>query len=191
MGINDVQEFTCSTLFLLPSIGLQRKDILKYGFIDAYIDDIHHEPHYEESIYLLFRPKDMLPLQVFIDQEYKRTKQLIEDYDYAGGYVVAVYEIPEEFKPEYNLFLKGKYSRFRKRYTDLFPKMVEIMTDGRMTPQYSLPYHIFNRTDAMRNFWEEKFETRLDEDAEMYSVPDIEGREKLDIYKLVKEAKSL
>lgn len=189
MGINDASstEFTCSTLFLLPAIGLQRKDILKYGFMDAYLDDVNHEPHYEASVYLLFRPENMDGFQVFLDKEYRRTKLLIEDYDYAGGYVVTVYRIPEEYLREYDLFLKGKYSKFRKKYMQLFARTAEVTTDdGKVVTESSLAYHIFDRTPSMREYWEEKLGAQLDEDAEMWSKPDVEEGEKLNIYKIGK-----
>lgn len=180
-------EFTCSTLFLLPAIGLQRKDIIKYGFIDAYLDDVHHEPHYKASLYLLFKPENMEAFQVFLNKEYKRTKLLIEDYDYAGGYVVTVYKIAEEYMKEYDLFLKGKYSKFRKKYMQLFPQVVKIENeDGKSVMETSLAYHIFDRTPSIREYWEEKVGTSLDEEAEMWSKPDIEGVEKLNIYKMDK-----
>jgi len=180
-------EFTCSTIFMLPAIGLQRKDILSYGFMEAYLDDVNHEPHYDASLYLLFKPEEMDAFQVFLEKEYKRTKLLIEDYDYAGGYVVIVYKIPEEYMKEFEMFLKGKYSKFRKKYMLLFPKTVKIENeDGKSVTEMSLAYHIFDKTQSIRDYWEEKVGIVLDEEAEMWSKPDIDGAEKLDIYKMDK-----
>jgi hypothetical protein len=187
MGIKDVNsvEFTCSTIFLLPSIGLQRKDILKYGFINAYLGDVHHEPDHDMSLYLLFKPQDMDKMQEFLNREYKRTKLILEDYDYVGGYVVVVYHIDPEYYREFELFLKGKYSKFRKKYRDLFSKTADIVTeDGKVVKEMSLAHHIFDRTPSIRNYWEEKLETQMDEDAEMWSKPDVEGVEMLDINKV-------
>jgi hypothetical protein len=189
MGIKDASslEFTCSTIFLLPAIGLQRKDILKYGFMNAYLNDINHEPQHDLSLYLLFKPGDMDAFQVFLDKEYKRTKSLIEDYDYAGGYVVTVYRMSQEYLKEYEMFLKGKYSKFRKKYMQLFAKTVEVMDEnGKIITETSLAHHIFDRTPSMREYWEEKLGENLDEDAEMWSKPDFRGGETLDIYKIGK-----
>ena len=34
--------------------------------------------------------------------EYERTKDIIEDYDYEDGYVVVVYKLNMEFKEDFN-----------------------------------------------------------------------------------------
>jgi len=190
MSIKDTQDTrkTCSTIFLLPGIGLRRKDILQYGFLSAYIDDLNHPAHYGDAVYLLFRAEDkvsMNRLQEFLTSERNRTDLLVEDYDYEGGYVVAVYRFDPEFKEEYKNFLKGKYSKFRKKYTDLFPREVEIVDEkGDRKLQFSLQYHIFNRTDAIRKFWEDKTGEKLDGDTEMWSSPYLNTKEILDINNL-------
>lgn len=184
MSIKETQDSrkTCTTIFLLPGIGLHRKDILRYGFLSAYIDDVKHDVHYENSIYLLYRPDNLLDFQYFLEAEKKRTPLLIEDYDYEGGYVVMVYKFPEEYKWEYEQFMKGRYSSFTKKYIALFPKEIEVINKlGNKERQISLQYHIFNRTKAIREFWEEKTGTKLDEDAEMWSSPYLDTKEVLDI----------
>jgi hypothetical protein len=180
MGINEKDKKTCTTIFLLPAIGLYRKDILKYGFLSAYLKDKHREISYDKAIYLLYKPPAMEKFQEFLRKEYSRTPLLIEDYDYAGGYVVTVYQFPEEFLEEYRLFLQGKYSKFRRQYRKLFP---DYIVTGEGEREVSLQYHIFNKTSAIRDYWETKVGTALDEDAEMWSKPDIES-EKLDITQL-------
>ena len=112
----------CTTIFLLAGIGLQRQDILQYGFISAYIKDKGHDIHYKDSVYLLYKPSNIEVFQDFLNSEYRRTPLLVEDYDYKGGYTVTVYKFPKEFMREYMLFLEGKYSQFGDRYIRLFPK---------------------------------------------------------------------
>jgi hypothetical protein len=184
MGIEETQDTrkTISTLFLLPGIGLSRKDILKWGFLSAYIDDLHHDPHYENSVYLLFKPDKIRDFQDFLEFEKLRTPLLIEDYDYPGGYVVVVYSFPKDYALEYSLFKKGKYSKFRKKYKALFPDKVIVVTkEGNKEEKVSLAYHIFNKTDAIRLYWEERLLTEMDPNMEMWSSPDLEGTETLDI----------
>lgn len=170
---------TCATIFLLPGIGLKRQNILKYGFLSAYLDDKHHEVHYKNSLYLLYKPEQINEFQKFLELEYKRTPLLVEDYDYPGGYVVTVYKFPEEFMTEYELFLKGKYSKFRKKFVSLFPVKVEVFDEktGTYKDKFSLQHHIFNKTAAIRKYWEEFLgykEGELPEGLEYWSIPDIE-----------------
>jgi len=185
--IDETQEVkkTCTTIFLLPGIGLKRQNLLKHGFISAYIDDKNHDVHYDTSIYLLYKPEQVEEFQKFLTSEYKRTPLLVEDYDYPGGYVVTVYKFPAEFLEEYDLFLKGKYSKFRKKYVDLFPMKVEVFNERThmYSERYSLQYHIFERTDAIRKYWEERLgykDGELPTDLEYWSIPEKE-KETLDI----------
>lgn len=183
MEINDRKK-NCTTIFLLPGIGLFRKDILKYGFLSAYLDDIDHEPHYSDSVYLLFRPEERGDFQEFLKKEYRRSAMLVEDYDHAGGFVVLVYNFPKEFKTEFEHFLSGEYSKFSKDYISLFPERVET-TDksGEKVDEVSLQYHIFARTDAIKKYWESKIGSQLPKGAELWSAPDF-SQEVLDINNL-------
>lgn len=181
MGIKEAIRLNCSTIFLLPGIGLQRRQLLKYGFIAAYIDDKSHEPHYRDAVYVLFKPPDMDLFQIFLDHEYRRTG-VLDDYDYARGYVVVVYSFPTEFMDEYQLFKKGKYSKFREKYRKLFPKKVDVLEDdGSITNTFSLPYLIFEKAESLKEFWEERVGETLERDAEYWTSPDLESKEVLDI----------
>src|SRR6267378_4800052 len=181
----DIQKKTCTTIFLLPGIGLKRQNLLKHGFISAYLDDKDHEVHYENAVYLLYKPSQVQEFQKFLTSEYKRTPLLVEDYDYPGGYIVTVYKFPAEFMEEYELFLRGKYSKFRKKYIELFPMKVEMLNPANhmYTEKLSLQYHIFERTDALRKYWEDRLGYRsgeLPENLEYWSIPEKE-KETLDI----------
>jgi hypothetical protein len=185
MGIQEIQDTrkTCSTIFLLAGIGLTRRGIIKYGFLSAYVDDINHEPHWDSSVYLLFRPDNIPEFQLFLSGE-SRKELIVEDYDYAGGYVVVVYRFPEEYKTEYNLFLEGKYSKFSKKYKALSPDIIRVIKNGVEEDTYSIHYHVFNKSEYMKKYWEDQLGTSLDPEMEMWSIPDIKGKETLDINNL-------
>jgi hypothetical protein len=170
----------CTTIFLLPGIGHTRQKLLPYGFLAAYLDDINHEVHYEESVYLLFKPEDVSAFQKFLEDEYKKSSLIVEDYEYRGGYVVVVYKIDPRYLPEYGLFLEGKYSKFSSGYIALFPSEITSPTPKGVGAKPSLHYHIFNRTKEIRGYWEKKIGQDLPVDMEMWSSPDME-KEVLDI----------
>jgi len=178
--MTDKDKKNCTTIFLLPSIGHTRQELLKYGFLAAYLDDINHEVHYEEVIYCLFKPEHTGLFQQFLEKEYAKGTRIVEDYAYEGGYIVVVYKIPVIYFREYELFLEGKYSQFSPEYINLFPTEVFIDGPHGKVLQHSLHYHIFNRTRDIREYWEKKVGQKLPDDMEMWSSPDLE-KEVLDI----------
>lgn len=173
--MTDKDRKNCTTIFLLPGIGHHRQELLQYGFISAYLDDIEHEVHHEDCIYTLFKPDNMILFQEFLKVEY-RSSPVVEDYDYEGGYIVVVYKFPDKFMTEYNLCLEGKYSKFSSEYKKLFPD--KIKTEKGMTN--SLQHRIFNRTEDIKKYWEKKIGEKLPADMELWSSPDM-SKEVLDI----------
>jgi hypothetical protein len=176
-----VENLTSATLFLLRGIGLKALEMKKIGFINAYIDDIHHEPHYDKSLYLLFKPENIEDLSLFVGQEKLRTAALVEDYDYDGGYVVLVYKFPYQYHREWDHFLKGEWSLFSAKYAELFPKEVSLKTrTGIPKKEVSIWNLVFNRLPELKEFWEKRIDVVLDDEMELWSIPDM-NKEKLDI----------
>jgi hypothetical protein len=179
--MTEQEKKNCTTIFLLPGIGHTRQELLKFGFLAAYLDDVNHEVHYEESVYLLFKPENAQVFQKFLENEYKTGSRIVEDYDYEGGYVVVVYKINEKYLPEYQLFLQGKYSEFAKEYIDKFPTEIIVQDQAGMPVlKKSLHYHIFNRTKEIKEYWENKVGEKLPKNMELWSAPDM-SKEVLDI----------
>lgn len=175
---------TTTTMFLVPGLGINVEEVkFRYGFINGYLQDQDREP-YERAVYVLFKPKDMIEFQLFFDREKGRTANLIEDYDYEGGYTVLVYVFPDEFMMEYKQFLKGKYSRFRQKYKILLPDIEsKIDPEGIPFTELSLTFMIMYKSKALREYLEKKLGTEFDEEDELWSKPDI-GRETLNIHKI-------
>lgn len=162
---------TNTSLFLLPGLGLTINELKPYGFVNAYIGDMKHD-HYSYCVYLLFKPSNIMEFNAFLEGQYLKG-QMIDEYDYEGGYVVVVYKFPEQFEQEYKLFLSGKYSEFRKKYKDLFP--IEIHSEDNDGPftQPSFFFHVFNRTKELEKYWFEKIGVHLSKDSEYWSKPDV------------------
>ena len=174
----------CTTIFLLPGIGHTRQSLLKYGFLGAYLDDINHSVHYENSVYVLFKHthQNEEEFQKFLSNEHAKNKLIIEDYDYEGGFTVIVYLFNEKFQTEYDLFLQVKYSQFRPEYTKLFPKTAKVMDPVVQVEvmKTSLQTHIFTRSKLIKKYWEKKIGQKLPDDMELWSKPDM-SKEVLDI----------
>jgi hypothetical protein len=168
---------------MVKSLKIERDKLLSNGFINGYIKDLNQDFHYEDCVYLLFKPTDMDRFAFFLDQEKERTDAIVDDYDYEGGYVVVVYQLDPEFKPDFDLIRQGQYSKTSRRFQELFPKVMKVVKNGKHKDEISLQYRIFNKTQDLVNFWEENLNISLDSDQEVWEGFH-EERETLNIHKL-------
>jgi hypothetical protein len=159
---------TITTIFMLPTLKIDRKKLGDNNCINAYIKDEGQETSYKDAIYVLFKPADLDIFKVFLDSEYERTEQLIEDYDYPGGYVMLVYKLDSKFKKDFELVKLGKYSLTSDKFQDLFPKTVTILKNKHPKEEISLQYRIFNRTEDMVLYWEERLGVVFADDQEVW-----------------------
>lgn len=179
---------TYTTLFLVPVLGINEGYLKRFNFINGYLNDVNHEVEYENCIYLVFKPSNLTEFELFVKSEKKRMKHyFVEDYDCGYGFVVIVYKIPELFIDDYKLFIEGKYSKFSKDFMRIFPEVKTVVDmDGFERVDHSLYFHVFNKSLALRNYWEEKLDIQFDEDSEVLSVPNME-RETFNIHNYIKE----
>lgn len=179
--LEQLYKFNCSTLFLLSPLGLSRRVLKEFGFINCFLKDGNRDLHIVNPVLLLFKPDDMDTFQMFVEEEYKRSRYLVEDYDYIGGYVVLVYKFPEEFNSDFQLFLEGKYSKFSDKFRKIYPKIIKIVDEyGRRHDELSSQYRIIYKTDDWKEQIEKDYNVLIDKDQEYWSVPDM-SRETLKI----------
>lgn len=145
-----------TSIFMVPTLKVPKDALRTNGFINAYIKDARREDHYEGCIYLLFKPENLDKFREFLDAEYERTKNVIEDYDYEDGYVVVVYQLNDKYVKDFNLVREGRYSKTSTEFQKLFPRTVKIVKDGYAKDEISLQYRIFKKNEELINFWEEK-----------------------------------
>lgn len=195
---------TDSSIFLLPLLGIKTKEWLNLGFINAYLADKNRSKVNDKDLhlYLLFHPspepKSVRMLggyeKMEVDSQLDRLTQKIEDleeidknktvlldeYDYEGGYIVLVLKIPSKYKNDYELFLKGQYSKFSKAFINMMPEniIVEDFKDQNNTLQpltgKSTQWMIINKAPAYKKFTEKKYDITLDNDQEVHHLPIIE-----------------
>lgn len=167
---------------MVPTLKIPKKELLNNGFLNGYINDKNHENIYDNAVYVLFKPSNLDEFKSFLEDEYERTKDIIEDYDYNEGFVVVVYKLDPVFKKDFDIIKTGKYSQTSEKFQKLFPKTIEIVAKGVPSKEYSLQYRIFNKTADLFNFWEEKLGVNFDEKFEVWEGFDL-NRETLDINK--------
>jgi hypothetical protein len=159
---------TITSIFMVPTLQIPKGELSDNGFINGYIKDDSREVQYDNCIYLLFQPKDLDKFREFLDVEYERTKSVIDDYDYEDGFVVVVYQLDSKFSKDFKLVKKGKYSHTSKAFQSLFPKLVKIKKAGLNRDEISLQYRVFNKTEDLVKFWEDKLGVEFEEDQEVW-----------------------
>jgi hypothetical protein len=168
---------------MVPTLKIDRKKMAENNFINAYSKDVKQETQYKDAIYVLFKPEDLDIFRAFLDAEYERTDQVIEDYDYPGGYVVVVYKLDSRFKKDFELVRFGNYSLTSKKFQELFPKTVTIMKGKMLREEISLQFRIFNKTEDLVTFWEQRLGVVFGDDQEVWYGFD-EDKEVLNVDKI-------
>lgn len=168
---------TCTTIFMVPTLKNPKDSLKNNGFINAYIEDEMSDSEYKDCIYVLFKPDDVDLFKDFLDNEYERTKQIVEDYDYKGGFVVVVYKLNKKFDKDFKKVKQGEYSKTSKEFQKLFPKVVKLKKNGLHRDELSLQYRIFNKTKDLIEYWQEKIGTSSTwkDEYEVWSGFDIEN----------------
>lgn len=159
---------TITSIFIVPTLSIGREKLTDNGFINGYMKDGRKDVQYENAVYLLFKPKDLYKFKNFLDSEYERTKSIIDDYDYEDGYVVVVYVLNQRLDKDFELIKKGKYSQTSTKFQEIFPKIVKLRRNGMYRDEISLQYRIFNKTEDLRQFWEDKLGVEFDESMEVW-----------------------
>lgn len=165
-----------SSIFLLPSIQLDartRSRFNTYGFINSFTS-CNRLKYNHPVLFLLFKPEKFNKQFLNFYQDLSKNRNFLEEYDLGDNYLLIVFEIPEKFIPDYKFFLEGKYSKMSKDYQRLFPNTVftkGVMKDGKYIQKVSSFYHIFNRTDYLKERWREKlgyYNTDIFDNIELY-----------------------
>lgn len=159
---------TVTSIFMVPTLQIPRGELQDNQFVNGYIKDESREVQYENCIYLLFQPKNLDKFREFLDSEHERTKDIIDDYDYQDGYVVVVYQLNKNFTKDFMLIKEGLYSRTSKDFQALFPKVIKIKKNGLQRDEISLQYRVFNRTEDLIKFWEDKLGVEFDDNQEVW-----------------------
>lgn len=154
---------TKTTEFILPLLGSMKQ---WYGpwFINAYLGDYSIKHSYPNSISVLMKYSGK---NNYAEKEEAMMghENFIDSYDLIqGNFVMYIFRIPEEFLPDYNLIMKGKYSKI----SDAAKKLL-LLGRGTKSP---MPY-ILSRHEKMIEYWETELDVKLDKDQEVWSIIDI------------------
>lgn len=155
---------------MIPTLNIPKGALKDNGFINGYIKDSKRDIQYENSVCVLFQPKNIDRFREFLDSEYERTKAVIDDYDYPDGFVVVVYKLDPRFKEDFSLIRRGKYSKTSPAFQKLFPDKVKISMDGLSKEEWSIQYKVFNRSQDMIDYWENRLGVTFSSDQEVWHM---------------------
>ena len=159
---------TITSIFIVPTLGIAKEKLIDNGYINGYIKDERKDVQYENAVYLLFKPADLYKFKSFLDTEYERTKSIVDDYDYEYGYVVIVYTLNKRLDDDIALIKAGKYSQTSSKFQGIFPKLVKLKRNGLHKDEISIQYRIFNKTEDLRQYWEDKLGVDFEDDWEVW-----------------------
>ena len=160
---------TITSIFMVPTLRIDKENLMGNNFLNGYISDKMHENMYEDSVFALFRPTNLDKFKEFLDGEYERVSSILEDYDYPNGFVIIVYKLDAKFATDFALVKEGMYSRTSSAFQNEFPKTVKVVEDGQIVEKNSLQYMVFNKSKKLIEFWEGKFGETFDEDQEIWN----------------------
>jgi len=177
---------TITSIFIVPTLKINRDKLKENGYLNGYISDVRRDVQYQNAVYLLFQPNNLDRFREFLIDESERTRQLIDDYDYEDGFVVVVYTLDKKWKNDFALVREGLYSQTSKEFQDSFPKVIKIIKSGLHRDEISLQFRIFNKTEDLRKYWEDRLDMEFTENMEVWNGFDI-GNEELDLDKIKQE----
>lgn len=179
--MNSKNNYNKTSVFLVKALFKENFDLLKKcGFVNGFIK--------MDGLEILQGPGRRLLLLLFKHNKLKITdiKNIIHQNTHVNvlfadelvnDYLVIAVEFPPEFNKDYDMFIEGKYSKFSKEFKSLFPKTKDAFNSKnvKVGKKYTLYYHIFHKTEWLKNFWKTKFELiELDDKLELWEKPNEE-----------------
>lgn len=159
---------TITSIFIVPTLKISKESLKENGYLNGYLVDVSRDVQYEDAVYLLFKPTNLDKFREFLDSEYERTKNIIDDYDCENGFVVLVYKLDKKWSDDIALVKQGLYSKTSKTFQNIFPKVIKIMKNGLHRDEISLQYRVFNKTQDLREYWEDRLGIDFNEEMEVW-----------------------
>jgi hypothetical protein len=174
---------TISSIFMVPTLKIGKERLRVNGFINGYCKDGKQEIPYEDSCYVLFKPNRMEMFNQFLNEEYARTKTLIDDYDVDEGFVVLVYSLNSRYKADFDLIRQGRYSETSEEFQDQFDKVTKVVKGNSIKEETTLQWRIFNKAEDLKKYWEDRIYCHFTDTMEVWDEWS-EYKETLDIERI-------
>jgi hypothetical protein len=176
-------KFNKITVFLTKFIfGDNFEFFKKIGYVDSYVSD----PEISNTItlgenqrllFILFKNKKLgaQDIKKVIQELMEIPVQVVFSYELVNDYFMVVIDFPEQFTIDFDFIVKGQYSKLSKEFMKRFPSAIDVVNEQgqRVGKEYTLYYHIFNKTQWLKDFWIRKLDLfELDDRLELWGKPD-------------------
>lgn len=173
------KKFNKTTLFLTRCIfSINFEALKKTGFVDSYTTDPAYDFNKDKKlIFMLFKNKKLTveDLTNIVGVLAVKPVSIIHSYELINDYCMLVVEFPKEYENDYEMFLEGRYSKLSEDFKENFPDTREVFNEKnqRVGEEYTIYYHIFNRTDWLKNYWLKRLNlAKLEPGVELWQQPD-------------------
>lgn len=164
---------TISSIFIVPTLGINR-DILKdNNFINGYKKNEITDHQFENCVYLLFKPENLLKFGEFCTNIVYKNNLFVDEFDLINGHVVLIFKMPKEYSEDFELIYKGQYSKTSEKFKDVFPKVLKIIVNGLHRDELSLQVRIFKKTTDLKKIWEDLTGENFNSEMEVWPIWDI------------------
>jgi len=191
--MKQLYEKTVTTVFIVPTLNIDREDLYNNKLINGFIADVNKEDYYQEDVvFLLFKPNNMDVFRAFLEKEYEINSFIIEDYDYEAGYIVLVYQLNPELKKDIELIKQSKYSKVSDHFKSLFPLRLIDYSDPKRDTTMSIQHLVFDKDKRLLEFWESQLggeDFAMDPNAELWNEFNLKN-EILDIETIIENEKN-
>lgn len=176
-------KFNKITTFLGKFIFGSNFDMLKkIGLVDCYVSDpeimsILKLNENQRFLFFLFNNKKLKleEIKKVVNSLTTVPVDVVFSYELINDYSMVVVDFPVEFVPDYDNIVKGIYSKLSEQFKVIFPETREVLNEKgqRLGQEYTIYYHIFNKTEWLKNIWCERLGLfELDDKLELWSKPD-------------------
>lgn len=155
-----------SASFILPTLGLSLSELRSNGFKTTYLGDAR-----------LSNWRELLGTKLYVELDSSCTpsflKKMTQHENYSnlrmdGDNYLIEFDVPAKWRSGVvDKFLEGKYSEIDRDYVkENFPKYTSTNTE-------SVNYQILTKSPELKEYWEIILDVDLDEDAEVWSIPEL------------------
>jgi hypothetical protein len=171
------RKMTISSIFLVPTMGIERQKLNKNGFVNSYLFcDIIPIDFDNYCLYLLFKigenNSSFEEFLVFLKQNIQG--EIIYEYETVDNFFIIVCKLDEVLNEDIEKILNGNYSKISDKLLNRIPKFINIDTRFGKTKEYSFAYMIYKKNKILKEMWEKILDIKLDEDSEVWDKKTIE-----------------
>jgi hypothetical protein len=174
--------FNKTTVFLTKFIFGNNFDMLrKIGYVDSYtsdpaINNILTLGENQRLLFLLFKNNKLSvnEMKKVVADLAIVPSQIVFSYELVNDYCMIVIDFPEKYTLDYDYVTKGMYSKLSEGFKEKFPISRDVFNSKkiRVGKEWTLYYHIFNKTEWLKNFWMERLGLiELDDKLELWEKP--------------------